>query len=288
MVRIGTALLAALLAAAEAAEKDPVLLSVNGAKIRRAAVEERLWRRHGREAVEAFIDEFLWRQAARRLGLAADPREIDAKVDELRKDFRDEAAFLARLKGTGSSLEELRARLGEELVREAVVRARRDVAPTGAEVRDYFERNREELGTPERVRLRYLLVKTEPEAKAALVAARAGADFAKLASELSSDPSKERGGDLGLVPRGRLQPEAEALAFSLEPGESGLVRTAKGWHVFQVVERKAAEPAKFEEAEPAAREAAAKRKLEEAAPLVLESLRKEAKIARLEPLPGGR
>lgn len=288
MVSIGTAVLAALLAAAAAAEADPVLLSVNGAKIRRSEVHRRLWRRHGREAVEVFIDELLWRQAARRLGLSPDPLEVDARVAELRKDFRDEATFLARLKAMGSTLEELRGRLGEELVREKVVRARRDVAPTAAEVRGYFEKNREALGTPERVRLRYLLVRTEPEAKAALVAARAGADFAKLASELSSDPSKERGGDLGLVPRGRLQPEAEALAFSLQPGESGMVRTAKGWHVFQVVERKAPEPAEFDEAEPAAREAVAQRKLEEAFPLVLKGLREEAKIERFEPPAAGR
>src|SRR5205085_258881 len=162
-------------------------------------------------------------------------------LEAVRRPFRDEASFLARLKETGTTVDEVRRQLGEQLVREGIVRSRKDIAASEADLRDYFDKNREALATREQVRIRYILVKTEAES--ALIAARAGADFAKLAAEMSLDPSKDRGGDLGFITRGQLQPEAEELAFTLKLGEAGKIKTPKGWHVIQVVERKAAEPA---------------------------------------------
>lgn len=62
-----------------------------------------------------------------------------------------------------------------------------------------------------------------------------GADFAKLAEELSDGPSARKGGDLGIFPADRMVEEFSKAAFALEPGEvSRPVRTRFGYHVIKV------------------------------------------------------
>ncbi|NMB54897.1 MAG: hypothetical protein GYA15_09370 [Leptolinea sp.] len=67
-----------------------------------------------------------------------------------------------------------------------------------------------------------------------------GSDFATLATE--ADPVTD--GDLGWFPRGYLlQPEVEAAAFSLQPGEvSQVIKSSIGYHLIQVIEKDPARP----------------------------------------------
>ena len=72
--------------------------------------------------------------------------------------------------------------------------------------------------------------------------ARAGEDFARLASEFSDDSAtRQNGGDTGFFHRGQMSPAFEEAAFTLEPGEiSEPVETSFGVHILRLEERKAA------------------------------------------------
>jgi parvulin-like peptidyl-prolyl isomerase len=79
-------------------------------------------------------------------------------------------------------------------------------------------------------------VKTIQKARALLVQARSGADFAKLARENSQDYSSGmQGGDLGWASKDRwVKPFADA-AFNARIGDIvGPVRTQFGWHIIKV------------------------------------------------------
>ena len=124
--------------------------------------------------------------------------------------------------------------------------------PTDAELQRIYNQNPEAFRTPERVKVRHILIMTQgkPPAEEAKLKAKAesllqqvrnGADFAKLAKENSEDPgSKDKGGEYWVQRNGQMVKEFEDAAFSLKPGQSALVKTQYGYHVFQVMERQAA------------------------------------------------
>lgn len=89
----------------------------------------------------------------------------------------------------------------------------------------------------EQVHAAHILVTTAETATLVLEKLDAGASFAELATEYSTDTgSAEQGGDLGWFPRGVMVTEFEDAAFALNPGEtSGLVETDYGYHIITVL-----------------------------------------------------
>jgi peptidyl-prolyl cis-trans isomerase D len=117
-----------------------------------------------------------------------------------------------------------------------------------ADIERAYNANIEQYSTPEQIRVSHILLKTEGKDDAAVKArveellkqARAGADFADLAKKNSEDEgSAKNGGDLDYFRRGRMVPEFEQVAFSLESGQiSDPVKTSFGYHIIKVVDKK--------------------------------------------------
>lgn len=131
--------------------------------------------------------------------------------------------------------------------------------PTAALVESYartvYNANPQRFQAPEQVRVRHVLIRKEAEgakakAEALLKELKAGADFEAVAKAQSDDKgSGARGGDLGWAGRGRMVKPFEDASFALQtPGQlSDVVETQFGFHVIQLVERKAAGPRSFDE-----------------------------------------
>jgi peptidyl-prolyl cis-trans isomerase D len=127
---------------------------------------------------------------------------------------------------------------------------RAKVVVPAADIERAYNNSIEQYSTPEQVRASHILLKTEGKDDAAVKAkaeevlkqARAGADFAALAKKYSEDEaSQKNGGDLDYFGRGRMVPEFDQAAFSLEPGKiSDLVKTQYGYHIIKVADKKAA------------------------------------------------
>ena len=120
------------------------------------------------------------------------------------------------------------------------------------EMKSYYDSHKNEFKTPEMVRTRHILIEATPlsseeekkkareKAEGILKRIKDGEDFAGLASNFSDDKgSQQKGGDLGLFPRGAMVKPFEDAAFALKPGEiSGIVETQFGYHIIKVEERK--------------------------------------------------
>ncbi|MGE5261843.1 MAG: peptidylprolyl isomerase [Acidobacteriota bacterium] len=96
----------------------------------------------------------------------------------------------------------------------------------------------------EQIHVRQILVSSPQLAQEILKQLRAGGDFAALAKQYSMDEaSKVNGGDLGWAPKGRFDPQFEAVAFQLKPGQiSDVVTTQFGYHILKVEEHDNSRP----------------------------------------------
>jgi parvulin-like peptidyl-prolyl isomerase len=92
--------------------------------------------------------------------------------------------------------------------------------------------------TAESVHFRQILVGSDEKAQEIVDKLKAGGDFAKLAAESSIDgATKDKGGDLGWVPKGVLAASLEELVFPLEPKEVTTIPISQAVYVIEMVEK---------------------------------------------------
>jgi len=138
-------------------------------------------------------------------------------------------------------------------------RLRDQVKLTDKEMKDYYDQHQDEFKRPEQVQARHILIKvddhrSDTQAKQEIEKIRqrlaGGADFAKVAGEVSEDTaSKVKGGDLGRFGRGQMVKEFEDAAFSAKVGAlAGPVKSPFGYHLIQVLDKQPASVVPFEEA----------------------------------------
>ena len=104
-----------------------------------------------------------------------------------------------------------------------------------------------EAAANEEIHARHMLVETEAEAAALKQQIDDGADFVTLAKSLPFSGSED-GGDLGYFTKGDMVDEIADVAYALATGAvSGPVKSAFGWHVIMVEDRRAIALPPFDE-----------------------------------------
>jgi len=123
------------------------------------------------------------------------------------------------------------------------------------ELKDYYNKNKEEFNEKESVHARHILVKTEDEAKKiiaqlkSLSGEKLKEKFIELAKKESTGPSGPKGGDLGYFSKGQMVPAFNDKVFSMKKGEVTLqpVKTQFGYHVIYVEDKKPSMTRSFDE-----------------------------------------
>lgn len=182
-----------------------------------ALAEARKW------VLDMRIELLLINQAAAGEGVVVSDTDVEAAITSLVNDI-GQAALDQRLMQEGLTLEQMRQDLYQEMTASRMIEHVIAAVPTRAE----------------HINARHILLATQAEAEQVLTQLRAGADFAALAQRYSQDTyTRDRGGDLGYVPRGILTaPEVETAAFSLQSGQiSDVIHSSLGYHIVQVVDR---------------------------------------------------
>ncbi|HVZ52501.1 MAG TPA: peptidylprolyl isomerase [Pseudolabrys sp.] len=150
-----------------------------------------------------------------------------------------------------------------KLLMEALLQQTGKAALTDAAMHKVYDDAVKQMGNEQEVHARHILIRAaagdekaskaaEDKIKAVIARLNKGEDFAKVASEVTEDPSgKANGGDLGYFTKDQMVPEFSDTAFKLDKGQiSGPVHTQFGWHVIKVEDKRTKPAPKFEEVKP--------------------------------------
>ena len=193
-----------------------------------------------RDQVMQFLISSRWIEAeAENRDIEASDAEVDRMFEEQKKQsFPSDREYQAFLKASGQTEEDLKYRVKLDVVSNKV---RKEIVgdkanASDAEVRDYYNRNREQFGQPERRDLSVILTEKEDEARRAKQALEGGQSFEDVAKRFSIDEaSKGQGGKLPGVSKGQQEAALDRAVFGAKKGQLvGPVRTQFGWYVFRV------------------------------------------------------
>ena len=177
------------------------------------------------QVLDNLTDTLLLAGGAQKDGYQVDDAAIQAEIDRLGQQMGGAQAVDAWAAQRGYTPATFRAALSRQL---AAAWERDKIAASVPE-------------TAEQIHARQILTTDEAVANRALEMVNVpGTDFAAYAYRYDA----QTGGDLGWFPRGYLtQPEVEAAAFQLQPGQiSPVIKSAIGYHIIQVIARDPARP----------------------------------------------
>lgn len=197
-------------------------------------------------AVSRIVD-----SAARERGITIADKAASDQLDKLIKQSKlsNRTTFLRELGTRGISerqvldevkRQEANARLFGQLTKSTK-------PTTDQEAREYYDKNKSQMASPEQRELSNIVVHTQQQAQQLLQLVKPGADFGSLARQYSIDGStKEAGGSMGPVTADQLEPNYSKAAFQAAPGSVfGPVQTPQGWNVGKVDKIQQATPLSF-------------------------------------------
>lgn len=252
-----------------------------------------LWK----QAMENLINQNLLLQEADKGEIQADKKDVDTRLEEISKRFPNPEEFQKMLDSMGMSDQDFRGEIDQNLKIEKLLSENLGESKevTEEEIKSFYSENPENFQMPDKVRASHILITVEPEDKPEDKAQKRleisrlkgqidkGEDFATLAGQHSSCPSKSRGGDLGYFEKGKMVKPFEDAAFQMKTGEvSDVVETQFGFHLIKVTDHQKATVVPLEQAHDKITSFLEGQKKEQAVGDYLGKLRGEAKISYAE------
>jgi len=255
-----------------AQDKDPLVAKVNGVEVHQsdlAVAEDEAGQipPMSPEAKQDYLVQFV-----------ADMILVSKAAED--KKFGDSADFKRKLEFAR-----------KKLLMEGLLQSVGKQGLTDAAMHQVYDEAVKQIGDEKEVHARHILFRAptgddkagkeaEDKVKAVIVRLKKGEDFAKVAGEVTEDPSgKANGGDLGYFTKDQMVPEFSDAAFKLEAGQiSEPVKTQFGWHVIKVDEKRTKPAPKFEDVKPQIENFVTRKAQAE----LVTKLRADAKIERMD------
>ena len=199
------------------------------------------------EILESMITEKIILQRASQLNLSVSNTELEQKVLDIRKDYGDH--FFDFLISQNVQYDEWCEEIQKEMLMDKVVAAdvNASVRVSEDEAKDYFHEHPDLCKTEAQVRVAQIVVRNPEKAHAIKVRLENGEDFASVAVQESIGPEASRGGDLGLIIRQTMPEPLDETIFHLPVGiVSPIVKSAYGYHIFKVSEKRPAQTRSFD------------------------------------------
>jgi peptidyl-prolyl cis-trans isomerase C len=234
-----------------------------------------------RRVLDELVDRALLLQDARERAIVVGQDQVERAFLRVRSEYPG-TAFDDLLAQERLSQAELKSRLKDQLTIERLFE--QEVFPriqvVDAEVERHYADRAAEFQEPERVRVLQIVVATRDEALQIRESLRRNPQaFADVARKSSIAPEGKNGGDLGYIGKGAGFPEVFDACFAMPLNTvSDVTPSPYGFHLFKVVDRRAAQKRTLEQARPEIAERLLREKRARAQEEYLKALRGRAKI----------
>lgn len=244
--------------------KDKILAVVNGEEVKQSEVDNfiqalgyRGAQFNNEEGRKRLTDELINRKLlffdAKKSGLDKDEiyvKEVKKQSEELLKDF-------------------------------AMANIINSVRVSDEDLKEYYENHKDNFKVQPTFKASHILVESEDLANEIKEKIDNDGDFAELAKEYSTCPSKEQGGDLGTFQQGQMVKEFENALIENEIGDIvGPVKTQFGYHIINIKDKTEGKVKSFEEAKNEVKQTLLQLKQQQAYIDATDKLQKEYKIEK--------
>ena len=208
------------------------------------------------KVLRALIDDTLIRKESRALGIGVSKQEIDAYIDQIKKQNNlDDQRLAEALAAQGLSMEAYNEQIAKEMLKQQVIskQIREKVSISDEQIQGWYDENKTQFAKPSAVELDQLwFMPTKEMSQAELEAMVEGAKegFMRLqkgdkpsvvATDLAARGIPVEAVDLGWIRPGQMLPELEQVAFALHKGQvAPPVQSPAGLHILVVRDVEAA------------------------------------------------
>lgn len=287
--------------------EDKVVADVNGTKIYNSELEaqlsavlgshasqfqgeegQKMLQEFRKQILEQLIEFELVAQQAEKEGIKVTDDDVKKRIEEIKKQFPSEADFKAALSQAGITESQLPEKVKKQLLAEKMIdKLFKDIKIEEAEMKDYYEENKESFYTSETAEFAHVMVADEKTANQVLKEIQEGLSFEDAVAKYSTDSmTKNNNGRFGALTRQVIEqmfgPDFAAAIFSLKEGEvySKPLATSFGYHIVKVFKITPAHQRSFEEAKEDVEKALLQKKQQEIYSKWIDEIKKKAKIKR--------
>ncbi len=190
---------------------------------------------------ELVNEEVMWFEADKR-GLDVSNADINKEVDQIKQSAGGEQQFQQALNQQNMTLDHLKDNIRKGLLYQKLLAAvtKNQPAVTDAQAQNYYNQHKADqtFQKPETRKVREIVVANLATAQKVKSQLNAGADFATLAKQYSTDTTtKNNGGDLGEIPsqQSGLPAAVEQAMDKLSAGQtSDPIKSTDGYHIIRV------------------------------------------------------
>jgi foldase protein PrsA len=191
------------------------------------------------QAVQYLVQQAKYRQAADDLDVEVTDKAIDARLDQVTKQYfgGNKKEYEKNLEKQGLTQEQVRKEIENQLISEKIYeKVTEGVKVSDADIEKHYNSHLKDYKVPETREVRHILIAKKPAADRLRAQLANGANFAALAKKHSLDTgSKANGGKL-TARRGETVPAFDKTAFELKKGEiSQPVKTQFGYHIIEAL-----------------------------------------------------
>lgn len=190
-------------------------------------------------------------QEAGKMNVVPKQEELDKlvnnQIDEYKKSqgITDDKKFQEQLSQQNVTINSLKEIIKRNIILQKLQEVvGKDIKVDDKEVEAYYNSHKDKYPVkaeePTKLHLAHILVSDEAQAKSIKAELDKGADFAELAKKYGTDGTKDKGGDLGVVPaiNSGFDEDFMDAAMQLKDGEiSGVVKSQFGYHIIKCIKR---------------------------------------------------